>query len=146
MSPILYDKGSQPLGHGLVLVSGILGTRPPGKWTSKASSNTYHLSPMLAFPSVEKLSSAKLVPGAKKVEDNRYMEKTRRKDNGMHTQLLQSCLTLCDPMDCSLPGSSVHGILQARILEWVAIPSSRGSSSARGRVSLINRPQYWKFD
>ena len=38
------------------------------------------------------------------------------------------CLTLCDPMDCSPPGSSVHGILQARILEWVAIPFSRGSS------------------
>ena len=40
----------------------------------------------------------------------------------------QSCLTLSDPMNCSPPGSSVHGILQARILEWVAIPSSRGSS------------------
>ena len=39
----------------------------------------------------------------------------------------QSCPTLCDPMDCSPPGSSVHGILQARILEWVAIPSSRVS-------------------
>ena len=36
--------------------------------------------------------------------------------------------TLGDPMDCSLPGSSVHGILQARIVEWVAIPFSRGSS------------------
>ena len=43
-------------------------------------------------------------------------------------QSLQSCLTLGDPMDCSPPGSSVHGILQARILEWVAMPSSRGSS------------------
>ena len=43
----------------------------------------------------------------------------------------QSCLTLCDPTDYSPPGSSVHGILQARILEWVAIPSSRGSSRAR---------------
>ena len=40
-------------------------------------------------------------------------------------------MTLCDPMDCSLPGSSVHGILQARILEWVAIPFSRGSSGPR---------------
>ena len=40
----------------------------------------------------------------------------------------QSCLTLCDPMDCSPPGSSGHGILQQRILEWVAMPSSRGSS------------------
>ena len=40
----------------------------------------------------------------------------------------QSCPTLCHPMDCSPPGSSAHGILQAIILEWVAMPSSRGSS------------------
>ena len=40
----------------------------------------------------------------------------------------QSHLTLCDPMDCSLPGSSVHGVLQARVLEWVAIPFCRGCS------------------
>ena len=40
----------------------------------------------------------------------------------------QACLTLCNPMDCSPPDSSVHGILQARMLEWVAMPSSRGSS------------------
>ena len=39
-----------------------------------------------------------------------------------------SCLTLCNPMDSSLPGFSVHGIFRARILEWVAIPFSRGSS------------------
>ena len=39
-------------------------------------------------------------------------------------RLLQACLTLCDPMDCASPGSSVHGILQARILEWVAMPFS----------------------
>ena len=38
----------------------------------------------------------------------------------------QSCLTLIDPIDCSLPGSTVHGILQARILEWVAMPSPPG--------------------
>ena len=46
----------------------------------------------------------------------------------MRAQSRQSCLTLCNPVDCSLTGSSVHGILQARILEWVAMPSSRGSS------------------
>ena len=40
----------------------------------------------------------------------------------------QLCPVLCNPMDCSSPGSSVHGIFQARILEWVAISSSRGSS------------------
>ena len=45
--------------------------------------------------------------------------------------LTQFCPTLCDPMDCSPPGSSVHGILQATILEWVAIPFSRGSSQSR---------------
>ena len=49
--------------------------------------------------------------------------------------LLQSPPTLCDPMGCSLPDSSVHGILQARILEWVAMPSSRGSSRPRDRMS-----------
>ena len=49
----------------------------------------------------------------------------------------QSCLTLCDPMNCTLPGSSVHGVLQARILEWVVIPFSRGSYQPRdgARVS-----------
>ena len=39
------------------------------------------------------------------------------------SEVAQSCPTLCEPVDCSPPGSSVHGILQARILEWVAIPS-----------------------
>ena len=48
----------------------------------------------------------------------------------------QSCLTLCDPTDCSPPGSSVCGILQARILEWVAIPFSRGSFWCRDRIQV----------
>ena len=49
---------------------------------------------------------------------------------------LQSCLTLCDPMDCSPPGSSVLGILHTRILEWVAMSSSRGSFPPRDRTHL----------
>ena len=49
----------------------------------------------------------------------------------VHAQLL-SRVWLCDPMNCSPPGSSVHGILQARVLEWVALPPSRGSSQPRG--------------
>ena len=52
----------------------------------------------------------------------------------MKVLFFQSCLILCDPMNCSLPGSSVHGILQARILEWVAIPFSSGSSHPRERT------------
>ena len=50
--------------------------------------------------------------------------------------VVQLCLTLCDPMDCSSPGSSVHGILQARILEYVAIPFSRGSSQPRDQTQV----------
>ena len=48
----------------------------------------------------------------------------------------QSCLTLCNPMDCSPSGSSVCGILQARILEWVSMPSSRGSSKPRDQTQV----------
>ena len=48
----------------------------------------------------------------------------------------QSCQTLCKPMDCNPPGSSVHGILQARRLEWVAISSSRGSSQPRDQIQV----------
>ena len=48
----------------------------------------------------------------------------------------QSCPTLCDPMDCNPPGSSVHGILQARILEWVTISFSRASVQHRDRTQL----------
>ena len=52
----------------------------------------------------------------------------------------QSCLTLCNPMNCGLPGSSVHGILQARILEWEAISFPKGSSLHRdlNRNKLVN--------
>ena len=50
--------------------------------------------------------------------------------------VIQSCPTLYDPMDCSPPGSSVHGILQARILEWIAIPFSRGSSHPRDQTLI----------
>ena len=57
----------------------------------------------------------------------------------MHVKLLQSCPTLYDLVDYSQPGSSVHGILQARILEWVAVPSSRGSCQEH---FLIN-PSEW---
>ena len=52
------------------------------------------------------------------------------------SSVTQSCPTPCDPMDCSLPGSSVHGILQARILGWVAIPFSRGSSQPKDRTQV----------
>ena len=52
------------------------------------------------------------------------------------SEVTQSCLTLCDPMDCSLPGSSIHGILQARVLEWVAMYKTRASMI----VQLVKHP------
>ena len=52
------------------------------------------------------------------------------------SKVAQLCLTLHHPMDCSLPGSSIHGIFQARVLEWVAIFFSRGSSWPRGRTQV----------
>ena len=52
------------------------------------------------------------------------------------SEVAQSRLTLCDPMDSSLPGSSVHGIFQARVLEWVAISFSKGSSWPRDRTQV----------
>ena len=63
----------------------------------------------------------------------------------MHAKSLELCPTLCSPMDCSLPDSSVHGILQARILEWVAISLSRWSSQPRDQthVSYISCIGRW---
>ena len=101
--------------------------------------------------SEEKLSSMKSVTGAKNIGGHRYRVNADGKWSliifGLYCWLckedkicnayfvcvlaVQSSPTLCDPMDCSPPGSSVCGILQARILEWVAIPFSRGSSQPR---------------
>ena len=53
------------------------------------------------------------------------------------SEVAQLCLTLCDPMDCSLPGSSIHGIFQATVLEWVAISFSRGSSQPRDQTQVF---------
>ena len=56
------------------------------------------------------------------------------KIESVESEVVQWGPTLCDPMDCSLPGSSVHGIFQARVLEWVAISFSRGSSQPRDQT------------
>ena len=59
-----------------------------------------------------------------------YFMKSERK-------VTESCPTLCDPMDWSIPGSSIHGILQARVLEWVAIAFSRGSPQPRDQTQVF---------
>ena len=64
-----------------------------------------------------------------------FQDKFRRHEYILYAKLLLLCLTLCDPMDCSPPGTSVHGIFQARMLEWVALPSSKWSSRPRDLTS-----------
>ena len=61
---------------------------------------------------------------------------SRKSPRGFSVLVAKSCQTLCVPMDCSPPGSSVYGILQARILEWVAISSSKGSSKEEDLLNL----------
>ena len=77
------------------------------------------------------------------LQENEMLFLTSQEDSFLEkksqvTQVLvaQSCPTLCDPMDCSPPGSSVHGIFQARILEWVAISFSRGFFQPRDRARV----------
>ena len=62
----------------------------------------------------------------------------------MHAKSLRLCLTLCEPMDHSLPGSSIHGILQPKMLEWVTLPSSRESSQPRDRTHVSYVYLHWK--
>ena len=64
----------------------------------------------------------------------RDLYKVRTSVERLWSEAAQSCATLCNPMDCNLPGSSIHGIFQARVLEWVAISFSRGSSWPRDRT------------
>ena len=72
------------------------------------------------------------LPEKRKLEE----EKNRWDRLKVKAFIAQSSLTLYNPKDCSPPGSSVHGILQARILEWVAIPVSRGSSRPRDQTQV----------
>ena len=91
-------------------------------WTS-----AYQASPSMGFSRQEYWSGVPL-PSAKC-----YLEKHIL---SMCVLVAQSCLALCNPMDWGPPGSSVHGILQARILEWVAISFSRGPSRPRDRTQV----------
>ena len=64
------------------------------------------------------------------------LSSTQSKAVKVKVKVTQSCPIFCDPTDCSLPGFSIHGIFQARVLEWVAISFSRGSSQPRDRTQV----------
>ena len=107
-SPVFQDSGRW---LGAFLLPLPLSGRPPCRW--------YRLHPPVWEGAPEDLLPA-LLPRTRGLE--------QRGQRARAWLVTQSCPTLCDPMDCSPPGSSVHGILQARILEWVFMSSSRGSS------------------
>ena len=76
---------------------------------------------------IPKISRRKEITKIQAEINEKEMKETRESES----EVAQSCPTLCDTMYCNLPGSSVHGIFQARVLEWVAISFSRGSSQPR---------------
>ena len=65
-----------------------------------------------------------------------YGEDRTRSPRSCFVLMLSRVHLFCNPMDCSVPGSSVHGIFQARVLEWIAFPFSRGSSQPRDRARV----------
>ena len=107
-----------------------------------SEANNVHCS-LLMF-NVFSLCNFKILIFKKKKKKQKPIDERKGEVRPMYDELLQLCPTLCDSMNCSPPGSFVHGILQVRILEWVAMPFSRGSSQPRDRtlvsqVSCIGR-------
>ena len=94
--------------------------KPPVNLQSKSYSLFYNFLSLCEWKSTFKGQSFEKGPSC--------IFQAKRQCSCMCAKSLQSCLTLCDPVDWSLPGFSVQGILQARILKWFAMPSSRGSS------------------
>ena len=141
-----------PLEKGMATHSSVLASQSHGQrslvgyspWGCKESDMTEHLT--LSLYIKYKQTNYKKNP---KVYFKKTAERYKRKGASQiykaaacpsvyhrYTYYMRECKSLqcvqpCDPMDCSLPGSSVHEILQARILEWVAVPSSRGASPPR---------------
>ena len=99
---------------------------PPGSFVHEFSRQEYYSG--LPFPFPGDLPNPGIKSGSPALQADSLPSEPPGKPSITLERVAQLCLTLCDPIDCSPAGSSVHGILQARILEWVAISFSRGSS------------------
>ena len=119
----LPDPGIEP--GSPALLADALPSEPPRK-PEKHSRTSY---PMAACT----LASGHLGLEIRTLYHCTLYSESERKEK---VKIAQLCLTLCDPMDCSLSGSSIHGIFQARVLEWIAISFSRGSSRPRNRTRV----------
>ena len=138
--------GSLPLLQAIFPTQGLKPGLPHCRWILYQLS---HLgSPRIlewgAYPFSRGSSNPGIEPGSQRCKLNSLPTEPSGKPLSLHycldgmcvCEVAQSCPTLCDPMDCSLTGSSVHGIFQARVLEWVAISFSRGSSPPRNRTPV----------
>ena len=106
--------------------------------TSDPRASCWQLLPLVSRDPLTVLSIMNVVS----LERRKYLEKQEQlllyyiHIGKVKIEVAQSCPTLCDPIDCSLPGSSVHGIFQAIVLEGIAISFSRGSSQPRARTQV----------
>ena len=115
------DNSSSAVTHGFVSCSADLTT-----WTVRKGGETQS-PPPFDPPCVQSFHS---------LSKPLHLGVTLRRDSVMCVRVCFSRVCPCDPVDCSPPGSSVQGILQARMLEWVAMPSSRASSPPRDRTCV----------
>ena len=103
--------------------------------SNQGMSDSFHSSaPLPDFESVSNIGDGGWIPCYSKL----WIDNLCLFSFESESEVAQSCPTLCDPMDCSLSGSSVRGIFQARVLEWIAISFSRGYSRPRNRT-LVSR-------
>ena len=133
MSPLTNDKYLNMLDSTTFLIC----------FTGESYLSLYNDIPYMKVFKLKKKKKSSWKPFFKRLLNPKYFHHksifwlllVRKKEN----EVAQLCLTLCDPKECSLPGSSIHGIFQAKVLEWVAIAFSRGSSQPRDqtRVSHI---------
>ena len=115
----------------------------PYRWHLSLTSNTHRWKESLTLPhvSIDTMNLPTEAPKGKRSVDASGLATSspscrRWKGTCMCTKSLKSCPTPCDPVDCGPPSFSVHGILQARTLEWVAMPSSRRSSQPRDWICV----------
>ena len=118
----LPDPGIEP--GSSALEADALTSEPPGK----QNPGLLHSKQILYHLSHQELKKALLPPIGNQIPVSHMTGGNALHSTDKDAKSFQSCPTLCTPLDCSAPGSSVPGLLQARILEWVIRPSSRGSS------------------
>ena len=126
------------------LAGGFFTTALPNKLAFKRLKSTLNsdkfLTGLRAYSLAQMLTKSKTkCPVDKYIIISKYLHNLYGRKEVEGSEVAQSCPTLCDPTDCSPPGSSVRGILQARVPEWVAIPFSRVSSQPRDRTLVSCR-------